>query len=318
MYHYADALYHDGRHREGVEHFAQLLRVAPRFGGAAWHPYQQALVAGDEAQARSYLAILFPRGSQYQERQLLFALGHYQDLLRSERKVEQIQGHLALGQVDEARQVVDELSLDTAPALVMAIAAALAHGPSERSHELFEAYWRKMEAGDDDAINEYTLLQLGEVLLAGGMDEAAERLLQDWPLHGAGVASEARDLLRIHAAAIIGRAEWAHVSYRSGRLHHKARAVRAELAGNHSKAAKLWQASLRHPHHYYDYLDRIALRRNLQALDRGAEVASVCATLDKPAVFRPAMWPARCNKDGATGARIAPKLAHADDSLHGL
>jgi serine/threonine protein kinase/tetratricopeptide (TPR) repeat protein len=310
MYHYADALYHDGRHEEGVKHFAELLRVAPRFGGAAWHPYQQALVARDEAQARSYLAVIYPRGSRSQERQLMFALGHYQDVLHSKGRMDQIQGHLALGQLEEANQIVEELPGKGASALVMALASAVAEGPTERSHELFETYWRKLEAGDDDAINEYTLLQLGEVLLAGGMNEAAERLLQHWPLHGAGVASEPRDLLRIHAAATTGRSEWTRVAYRSTRLDQKAKAVRAELAGKHSEAVALWQASLRQPHHYYDYLDRIALRRNLKALHQNEEVASVCSQLEKPAVFRPAMWPARCGDgDVASGVVTAHKLA---------
>jgi tetratricopeptide (TPR) repeat protein len=293
LYHLAEAVYHDGNHRQGVELFDKLLEHSPHFLMAAWHPFQRSLIDRDELKARRYRAIVRP-GNTKQDLDLAFALGEYEHLAAGPPGKHKLHSQVVLRREQEVDTFFTQSQAHEPMAIINKLAWALSQDDKKLAVSLFDSYWKLLDSGDKTAANDYLLLQLGEVLVTGGLADQTKTLLVHWQNDPEMDGSLVYQELSIHSAPLLNDPALTQVNLRNTGLARKASAIQAELAGDAAMAEELWRQSLADPYHYNSYLDRAAQIRILQAKGKSVVLNAACAELERPAVYRPALMTSRC------------------------
>ena len=124
---------------------------------------------------------------------------------------------------------------------------------------------------------------MGEVLIAAELREPAKAILDVLRVRQPTYNFKRLSIL---AAPMLGSPKFERARL-TERLAVLQTAIDAELAGDRATAAKLLGELIHNPTFEWDFVERLALRRNLLALGRTKEAAAVCEDTLRPPLMRP-------------------------------
>jgi hypothetical protein len=273
-----EAYWHRGDHTRGTELLQRVFDARRGFEPAGLHLMQYAIVHRDLSRAGVLIGQLRRSRQVY-----LFAAGEYAAVAASGEHPLDVQARLVLGE-----QLAPELEamLGEGPdGHAYRIARAVAAGNVTTAREEFAATWERSIARQPltDTLL-FSLSNLTEVVASSGLREETSKLLE--LLHAG--KSPRYALAYRHLAALA--APIAGTPPPTGAVFAREQSLQAaseaELAGNHREAARLLAELVADPDDTWDFGERIALVRNLRALDDVRAVAAQCKEITHPPTFR--------------------------------
>jgi tetratricopeptide (TPR) repeat protein len=286
LYLYAEATYHNGHHRKGIELFNKTLQVAPGYRLAGNHPFHYALASGNTESLKYLVDIIHRRGVT--DFLVAFSAHRYEKALSIASPIERYQALAVLGRDAEAEEEIASLDGPSRPPMQLyRVARLLELGQRDQAKKIFAQQWENVKAKAGRPGGTFGLGHLFEVLAMGEMHDELRLLLTYWELPGSQTNIAQRRKHQIIAAlglrdpALVPRA-----GYRSDGEMVLAAAVRAQLKGDFKKALKQWQALLADPSQNGDYLARWSAINLLGRLGRTEERDELCRTSLSPSVFR--------------------------------
>jgi tRNA A-37 threonylcarbamoyl transferase component Bud32/tetratricopeptide (TPR) repeat protein len=268
-----EAHWHEGRHDRGFELFKQVLDLDPKDLRGASHAGEYAIARRLEEPGRHYLKL-----QRLGNGHIDFAMRRYDQLVRD--------GELPFS--NWARIVLGDPKADVPtqkPPTMMTNERIALHDGSDRaalSRDARAVIETARSRDLTDVVVSDLVLATEVVLVSGLVDETRDLLAL---LAKLAPRSYNRHRLAILAGPLIGAPRFPRDEL-TERLARLADAVDAELAGDRARAAELLGALVDNPTWEWDYPERVALIRNLQALGRTKEVAAVCKATIEPAVMR--------------------------------
>jgi predicted Ser/Thr protein kinase len=278
LYYLGEAYYHDGQHRLGVQHLAEVAERRPDFRPPVIHVIDDAIVHRDYATANRY------KGLDGTEIRLDFARQRYRELIERNVPGWSLWAYLVLEEEPPA-EIVTKLDANNAAFW------RYAEADEEAARRAFETQWDRLSRLAPNAAQE-DLGRLFEIALAKGRAADVRRIVEHVRRHAAQFRGHHK--IELLAAPLLGVPP-PPLDKLTTREQHLARATEAELAGDHRRAVALLRALLAEPGVHWDYPERAALLRNLRALRARKEVAQICRELRHPPVFRYAWLPLRAS-----------------------
>ena len=277
-----EALWHDGQHRRAMASLSRVLELAPHFYPAAVHASSYALGTRDRTAAER----LGGEAGAPHDR-IDFAFGDYETVIRRGSEPDyRLYATLVLRRTPDPA-----LERRTPP---YRIARAAGAGDRARARAIFVETWPALAVAPLTEALQSQLSDLLLVLVTAGLVPEAQRVLDAL---ARGATGRFRHTVKRHAILIAGLEGVPRTFERAGtttRVAQLATAIEAELAGDRARAVELLRAMISDPSDYWDYPERMALLRNLEALDRSTEARALCRdTALRPAIPRDEMLPAQ-------------------------
>ncbi len=286
LYFLGDANWHEGRHDAAYKYFMRAYAIPPRSRAMAIHPamYLVARRLGDEARYIAGAAGLVDTN------QIEFSLRSYEKLAVGTDAGYRVRSKLVLkrpvtdAELEEAhgRVPLDLVALHTA--------IAIERGDRAKAKQLIERAWAENITGKQLNSADYFFLEyFGEVVISAGLVDDARRLVTFLA-----ETSKQRPRRGYHRFAMLTAALAKDASLIphgptvSERNRMLAKAAEAEIAGDHAQAATLLADLVHNPTFTWDYPERAALIRNLEASNRKPELDALCEDTLEPAIFRQA------------------------------
>jgi serine/threonine protein kinase/Tfp pilus assembly protein PilF len=261
--------WHEGRHDLGYQYFKRTLEIDGAFAEAAGHAGEYGIARRDETIAREYLRL--QRASlDY----AAFATGRYDELAKRGKPPFDTWAKIVLGiprppPSDHADYADERLT-----------AAVLRADRDAIDRELQQLL---AHAEPFTAATSSKLVHMCEVTIAAELREPTKAILD---VLRARQATYNFKRLSILAAPMLGSPKFERARL-TERLAVLQTAIDAELAGDRATAAKLLDELVRNPTFEWDFVERLALRRNLLALGRTKEAEAVCKDTLRPPLIRP-------------------------------
>jgi tetratricopeptide (TPR) repeat protein len=271
LFQIGESHWHEGRHDLGFSYFKRTLELDGKFSEAASHAGEYAIARRDEASGREYL-----RMQRYELEHIDFAVGKYEELVKAGRFPYDLWSQIVLGLPERApptpltrqEQIYKHLT-----AAAVDNDAALVEAETEKLLANVEPF----TAGIGDL-----LIHMGEVVIAADMKKPVAKILAVLQANQRGYHYRR---LAILASPMLGAPKFPRAEL-TERLVHLTAAIDAELAGDRAQAAKLLGELVDNPTYEWDFVERLALRRNLLALGRTKEADALCADTLRPTTMR--------------------------------
>jgi len=261
--------WHEGRHDRGFLYFKRTLELDGAFAEAARHVGEYALVRRDEATAREYT-----RFQRLPMEHVDFAMGRYQSLVTGGKQPFDEWARFVLGLAPAPTSLTPRQQ--TYEHLVEAAIAA----DSAAANKQVEALLGELEPYT--AYTATLLVTMAEVVVAAEMKDPARRLLDELARRS---PTYNYHRIAILASPMLGAPKFPR-SVLTERLATLVTAIDAELAGDRVQAAKTLRQLVDNPTFEWDFLERLALKRNLDALGRKRDARALCDDTLKPVVMR--------------------------------
>ncbi len=292
LYYLGEANWHDGRFDIGFRYFKRTLEINPKFGPATVHPMQYALVHRNAKDAQYFVGVA-RESSDWVE----LAVGHYTALLDSRSARIRMWGYLLL----DRKLPPDVTIANDFDGRTLNIALAAAAGDREGARRQFASLWAELVIGHTptQTANLYFDLELlGEVVLTAAMTDETRQIISFLAERSKRRPIRGYQRFSMLAAGLLGEPSLILTTRVSERDAALGEASRAELAGDHTKAAQILIALVANPSATWDVPERGALIRNLRAIHRKKDLATLCADTLKPPVIRAAFLVVRelCRK----------------------
>ena len=236
LYYLGESNWHDGRHDAAFGYFKRALEADARFRPATVHPMQYALARrmGKEAQ---YFVGLAGESSEWIE----MSLGHYQALLYSSSSLQRLWAALIL-----EKPIAPDLATaylgDDLRGRSLRIARELAAGDREGARREFAALWTSLVAGrtaEQLADVYYGVELLGETVISAGLTDETRQLVTLLAERSKRRPVRGYHRFAMLAAALLGDEGLLVTTPTTERNQRLGDASRAELAGDHAKAAAI-------------------------------------------------------------------------------
>jgi tRNA A-37 threonylcarbamoyl transferase component Bud32/tetratricopeptide (TPR) repeat protein len=273
-----EAHWHDGSPELAITYFKKLLARVPPYLPVRVHAYDWALFHAEYEDA----ARLYGVGERATE-ELAIARGDHERLAAGDAFPHNLHAQLILGRWPDPA-LVAKLDSKTRQLHDLAIAK-----DATEAHRVFGAIQRELSAQPTPNVwQDFGFL--AEIVLAAGLEEAAREIIEMQRARG---YQPFRGYHRheILAAAVLrdpARIPTAGLTTRETKL---AKAVAAELRGDHASAIAILTPLVREPTGGWEYPERAALIRNLAAARRTTELRAECAALSRPPIFRWSLLP---------------------------
>jgi predicted Ser/Thr protein kinase/tetratricopeptide (TPR) repeat protein len=280
-YFLGEANWHDGRFDAAFAHFRQALSAEKAFHPAKVHCWQY-LVARRQPEAA--LAFMdFNTGEAWVE----FGHGHYAQVERMADLPLRAASAMMLGDLDQP-ELRAQLAQQADDGAIHRIALELGRGDTAAAHAELEALWTRLPAERASGATYVGLEALGEILLTAGMSDETRRLVaylaaqsKVHPVRGYERVSNLAAALLDDPTLVIDHPH----TERDARLGD---AARADLAGDHARAAAILGELIANPSFTGDLPERAQRLRDLDALHRTDDAAALCRDSLQPTLFRPA------------------------------
>jgi tetratricopeptide (TPR) repeat protein len=283
LFYLGEASWHDGRHAAAAALFRRALELDGRFKPPAIHLGEFALARRDHALALYAGGLLeHPNQDPYE-----FMRGHF-DALGPTRF--RLYARLVRGEkptADDERFVDDDRPLYT---------AAIALGEGRDARAAIDAVWTPIVEKSRDAVADSTYLEvkmLADVLLCAGEVEPLRRIVAFLAERSTTRPVYGYRRIAMLAAPLVGERSWIRRDGLGERELQLADAIEAEMTGDRTRAVDLLAKLVADPTASWDYPERVALLRNLRALNRDKEARALCDDTLRPAVFNWAYVPTR-------------------------
>jgi serine/threonine protein kinase/tetratricopeptide (TPR) repeat protein len=293
-YAHAETVYHDGRYAEGLELFDQALLLAPRSHLASAHPLGHAEANGHLSRSMRFRTLRGKRVSVGKAtdaltHQMRFSLRRYSDLLEDDSAAIRRMGLSLLGKDKIAEAELAEEETLNGEKLLYLIASASEDGRIEEARAYFDLRWKELVRDANTAGNHLRITRIAEVLIAAELKDELRTFLTYWKLPDIQKEGTSEHSVHDFAAILLEDPDMIHSGdHLTWREMKQAQAARAELAGDHKKAVEIWRELLADPSQWGNYLEHLALGRNLFALGRRGELKKACMNIVYPRTWRPA------------------------------